>query len=389
MAELSNWVFWSAVAMLCYVYGGFTLLVAVYGRLRNRPVHKRAITPHLSLIVAAHNEERCIRQKIDNCLTLDYPPEALEVIIASDGSEDATEAIVSAHDDPRVFLLAYPRRGKIHALNDSVPRAAGEILVFSDANTLLDTQALKKLAANFADPEVGGVCGNQGYRARAGSDSSGAGERLYWSFDKWLKKQQTRCGSIVAADGALYAVRRELYQPPTTASVTDDFAISTGVVARRKRLVFEDEALAWEPETASATLEFRRKVRIVVRGLRGVLMRRALLNPFRYGFYSVVLFSHKVLRRVAPLFLIAALISSAVLAHDSTWFRLACGVQLGFYVLAGLGYLTRAHRAGRSKLLYAPFHYCLLNAAALVALAKVARGVRIERWEPERGRAVG
>jgi cellulose synthase/poly-beta-1,6-N-acetylglucosamine synthase-like glycosyltransferase len=233
------------------------------------------------------------------------------------------------------------------------------------------------------------VCGNQKYQALADSESSGAGERLYWAYDKWLKKQQTRGGNIVAADGAIYAIRRELFESPATAAVTDDFAISTAVVRRGKRLVFEAEALAYEPEADKAAAEFQRKVRIVVRGLRGVLMRRALLNPFRYGFYSIVLFSHKVLRRTAPLFLILAFVSSGILAFGSASFRWFFSLQLLFYGLAGLGFLTRTRGAGRLKLLYAPFHYCLVNGAALVALVKVLRGTRIETWQPQRRRAVG
>jgi cellulose synthase/poly-beta-1,6-N-acetylglucosamine synthase-like glycosyltransferase len=389
MATLGAWVFWSTTAALFYIYGGFALLLAAVGRLRNRTVRKRPMTPRISMIVAAYNEESQIRRKIENSLDLDYPEDALELIVGSDGSSDATEAIVTGCSDPRVHLYAFPRRGKIHVLNDCVPRACGTILIFSDANTLLDRQALKQLARNFADPAVGGVCGNQVYRKQHGSESSGAGERLYWSYDKWLKAQQTRCGSIVAADGAIYAIRRELYQPPPTAAVTDDFAISTGVVEQGMRLVFESEALAYEPETQRAHEEFGRKVRIVVRGLRGVIMRRRLLNPFRYGFYSLVLFSHKVLRRLAPLFLLGLFASSALLAPSGDLFRVALSGQVAFYLLAGVGYVARGQKIGHSRLLSAPFHYCLVNGAALVALVKLMRGTHIERWQTQRRSTVG
>ncbi len=389
MEPLWRGIFWGAGVALVYATFGFALLVAAYGFVRKRKVDQKPVTPRISLIVAARNEERQIRAKIENSLALDYPAEALEILIGSDGSEDATEAHVRSYDDPRVRLLTFPRRGKIHVLNDCVVQARGELLVFSDANTHLDPQALRRLARNFADPTVGGVCGNQLYRKRGGSESTGAGERLYWSYDKWLKRQESRSGSIVSADGALYAVRRALYEPPSTQAATDDFMISTAVVARGRRLVYEPEALAWEPETARAAQEFRRKVRIIVRGLCGVVARRALLNPFRYGFYAVVLFSHKVLRRLVPLFLIALFTSSAALAQGSGSFRAILGLQIVFYALAVLGAITRAQRAGRWKLLYAPFHYCLLNGAALVALLQLARGVRIERWEPERGGAAG
>ena len=389
MNTLSIWAFWLAAAVLGYIYVGFALLVYTHGRWRHREIVKRPITPRISMIVAAHNEAGQIGQKVDNCLALDYPAEALEVIIGSDGSDDDTERIVARRTDPRVRLLVFPRRGKTHVLNGCVPVSRGELLVFSDANTHLDRAALRNLARNFADPSVGGVCGNQLYRASPGGESSGAGERLYWAYDKWLKRQQTRGGSIVAADGAIYAIRRHLYQPPPTAAVTDDFAISTGVVERGWRLVYENEAFAYEPATEKAGAEFHRKVRIIVRGLHGVALRRRLLNPFRYGFYSIVLFSHKVLRRAAALFLLLLLAASVVLARGDDFYVAALVLQLLFYLLAGAGYMTRARRVGRTKWLYAPFHYCLLHGAALVAFGKLLRGTRIETWQPQRRRVVG
>jgi hypothetical protein len=240
------------------------------------------------------------------------------------------------------------------------------------------------LARNFADPEVGGVCGNQMHGRSPGRDSSGDGERLYWSYDKRLKVLESATGSIVSADGAIYAIRRSLYRRPESDAVTDDFAISTAVIAQGYRLVFEPEAIAWEPPAGAARLEFDRKVRIMTRGLRGVLLRRALLNPFRYGFYAVVLASHKALRRLAPVFLLILLVASLAAARDGAVYRGAAVAQGVFYALAGAGGLLKGTRFGRHKLLCAPFFYCLANSAALVALTKILRGRRIERWSPQR-----
>ncbi len=376
-------VFWASVLILAYTYAGFPVLVAFWGILRRMRVRQEEVTPTVSVVVAAYNEEDVIADKLRNCLALDYPAEALEIIVASDGSDDRTEGIVAGFADPRLQLLALPRRGKIHALVDAVARARGEILVFSDANTMLHPQALHKLMRNFADVTVGGVCGNQVHVKNRRADSSEGGESLYWSYDKWLKGMQTRTGSIVAADGALYAIRRNLFRMPERTAVTDDFAISTAVVQQKRRLVFEPEALGFEPATGAAGREFRRKVRLMNRGMRGVLLRRELLNPFRYGFYSVILFSHKVVRRLAPIFLLTLLASNLALTHRR-FYAVTAVLQLCFYLLAAAGGLLRSRRAGRQKLLSIPFFYCLANAAALVALAGLVRGEQIERWQPQR-----
>lgn len=384
MAETAVIVFWLMAALLLYVYGGFTLLVVIVAQWRRRTVRQQDITPRLSLIIPVWNEEKAIAARLDNALALDYPRELLEIIVPSDGSSDRTEEIVQGYAARGVKLLALPRRGKIHALKDAVRAAGGEILVFSDANSMYERDALRKLARNFADPEVGGVCGNQVYLKNKKADAASAGENMYWSFDKWLKRMESLTGSIVSAHGAIYAIRRSLYQPPASAAVTDDFAISTAVIAQGYRLVFEGEAIAYEEPMPAAEREFSRKVRIMNRGLRGVLLRRRLLNPARYGFYALILFSHKVLRRLVPFFLLVLLAASWLVHARHGFYLFAAVAQTLFYALAGLGYALRRRRLGRLKFFYVPFFYCLANAAALLAIIKLLRGNRIEFWQPQR-----
>lgn len=389
MPDIALVVFWLALAMLFYVYAGFPLLVIAVGRLRNRRVRKEPITPTVSLIIPVWNEERTIAERLENALAQDYPAEALEIIVTSDGSDDRTEAIVAGYESRGVRLLRLPRRGKIYALKDAVAAAKGEILVFSDANSMYERDALRMLARNFADPEVGGVCGNQVYLKARKSDTSSQGERLYWSYDKWVKNMESLTGSIVSAHGAIYAIRRKLYRPPASAAVTDDFAISTVVVEQGYRLVFESEAIAYEEPVPAASREFGRKVRIMNRGLRSVILRKRLLNPFRHGFYSLELFSHKVLRRLVPFFLLVLLVGSALSSPRSDFYLVAAVAQTSFYVMAGVGYLLRHHRLGRLKILYVPFFYCLANAAALIAIIKLVRGSRVELWQPQRQGSTG
>ncbi len=384
MSDITLLGFWLTLAALVYVYAGFPLLVVTVGRLRRQEVKKKPITPAMSLIIAAYNEEKSIGARLENALALDYPTKALEMIVVSDGSTDQTAAIVEGYADRGVRLLRLPRSGKIPALNAGVTHATGEVLVFSDANSMYHRQALRKLARNFADPEVGGVAGNTAYTIPEESESSSRGEDLYWNYDTWLKELESQSGSVVSAHGGMYAIRRELYQPIPDPAVTDDFAISTAVIEQGKRLVFESEALSYEAAVPEAGREFRRRTRLMTRGLRGLLLRKRLLNPFRYGFYSLVLFSHKVLRRLLPVALLILLASSAALSRSGTLYLVATAGQVAFYSVAGIGYLLRRTRFGQQKYLYIPFFYCMANAAALVAVAKLIRGERIAQWQPQR-----
>lgn len=377
-------IFWLSIALLVYVYAGFGALVILVGAIRNRQVRKQAIEPRVSLLIAAYNEQESIRQRLENIFQLDYPHDRIEIIVASDGSDDATEEIVASYASRGVRLLSLPRRGKIHALNAAAAAATGELLVFSDANSMFERQALRVLVANFADPQVGGVGGNTVYTEQIGCESISTGENLYWNYDKWLKEMESRTGSIVSAHGAIYAIRRELYQHLTETAVTDDFAISTMVIEQGYRLVFEKNARAYEVAIPATEREFGRKVRMMTRGLRAVMLRKKLLNPLRFGFYSLVLFTHKLLRRLVSLALISLFISSLFLASSGPFYWFFALGQIVFYLLAALGYIFRQRPIGRWRLLYIPFFYCLANIAAIIAVINVIRGRQISRWQPHR-----
>jgi cellulose synthase/poly-beta-1,6-N-acetylglucosamine synthase-like glycosyltransferase len=377
-------VLWLSLALLVYAYAGFPLLLMVAATLRPRRVKQGAVTPSITLIIAAYNEEDCIAERLDNALAADYPADALEIIVASDGSTDGTERIVQEYTHRRVRLLSLPRRGKIAALDDAVRHARGTVLVFSDANTVVARDALRAIARNFADPSVGGVVARTAYQIEGDGESSRRGENLYWRYDTWLKELESNIGSVVSAHGGLYAIRRDLYQAPVDGAVTDDFIISTAVIAQGCRLVFERDARAWELPVATAKREFSRRVRLMTRGMRGVARRRTLLNPARYGVYSVVLFTHKVVRRLLFLPLICLLASTALLAGDHPLYAVALALQLTFIGLAALGFVVRGTRFGELKLLYVPFFFGLANFAAALAFVRFLRGERIVSWQPQR-----
>ncbi len=372
-------IFWGGAATLAYSTVGFPLVVLVRGALFRRDHRSAPITPTVSLIVSAHNEADAIGLKLDNLLELDYPPDRVEIIVASDGSDDGTNLLVSGYEPRGVRLLELPRLGKARALNAAVEQAEGEIVVFSDANSLFAPGSLRALVAPFADPAVGGVAGDQRYLPADGA----LGERSYWDYDRVLKIYESRAGNVISATGAIYAIRRDLFEPVPEA-VTDDFVISTGVIERGRRLVFAPDAIAYEPVSASNRAEFGRKVRIMTRGFRSVIERRALLDPRRHGFYAVQLFSHKVLRRLMALPLAAVALGSLTLAREGRVYRAALVAQLGFYAAATVGLVAREPRLRRHPAFALPAFFCLVNWAALVAALNVVRGRRIDRWEPAR-----
>jgi cellulose synthase/poly-beta-1,6-N-acetylglucosamine synthase-like glycosyltransferase len=382
---MNRTIFVLASALVGYTYVLFPALVLLRARLRPRPHRSAPITPPVSVIVAARNEARSIDAKLANLLTLDYPQDRLQVVVAADGCDDGTDAAASAYGDGRVRVLSLPRVGKASALNAAVGVATGEILVFSDANSLYARDALRALVAPFADPDVGAVAGDQRYVADHAEAAVASGERVYWDLDRAIKRAESRGGNAVSATGAIYAVRRELFSP-APAGVTDDFATSTAVITHGKRLVFAPEAIAFEPVARSGADEFARKVRVMTRGLNAVVARHELLDPRRYGFYALQLLSHKVLRRLMALPLAALALTAAVEARRSRAFRALAAAQGVVYGLGTAGLLLRRAGGGwRSRVVALPAYFCLVNGASLAALWNVVRRREIDRWEPRRG----
>jgi biofilm PGA synthesis N-glycosyltransferase PgaC len=373
-------VFVVSLAVCLYIYFGYPALLWLLSRVRPRPVARGDALPSVSLVVALHNEAAVIDEKIANCRALDYPDDMLEVVFVSDGSTDETNARVRAAAGRTIRLVEIERGGKARALNEGVAAARGEIVVFTDANNDLERGAVRMIVRNFADPEVGGVCGNKRLRARGG-DTTGEGENLYWRYDKWQKKLESAIGSIFAADGTLYAVRRSLYVPIEDPAQADDIAISTRVVLQGSRLVWEDDAVAWEDAPAEGTAEFRRKVRVTNHSVRALLVLGSAL--FTSGFYSVELLSHKLVRHLIPFFLIPLFVSNAVLAVTrGGLFTLLLAGQIAFYLAAIAGGALRDTRIGRSKPLYVPYYFCLVNTAALFGVASIVLGKRHTVWAP-------
>lgn len=385
---MSRALFWACAALLAYSYALFPFFVLLRGRASPRRVGKADITPSVSLIIAAHNEAARIGAKLDSLERLDYPMELLELIVASDGSTDATAEVVKQRGRvgglSNVQVLDLPRVGKAGALNAAVAQARGEILAFSDANAVLAPSSLRSLVRSFADPEVGGVAGNQVYVKGIASAGTATGEKSFWSIDRAMKDAQSRSGNAIAATGSLYAVRRDLFQP-VAEGVTDDLFVSLSVIDAGRRLVFEPDAIAFEMTAKSSSIEYGRKVRIMTRGLRGLSLRPHLLNPRRTGFYALDLISRKLLMRLMAVPLLLLALTSAQLARSSRFFRLVLLMQATAYTLGGAGFILADRRLGRYRLLALPAYFCLVQVASVHATWNVLRKRTYDRWEPERG----
>lgn len=377
---------------LAYIFVGYPFIIAVLARARPRPVKRKPCALSVTVLIPAHNEGAVIREKILNVASAEYPGELMEVIVLSDGSTDDTVEVAHrtieemgrhGSEVPQVRLFNLPRLGKARTLDAGANAAQGEILVFTDANVEWQTDALRRLVENFADGWVGGVCGEKRHRPTAGP--TGRGEGLYWRYENALKRMESELGSTVAADGALYAIRRHLYVPIDNPASADDMAISMRVVLQGYRLVCEPRAVAIESAPEDTLGEFGRKVRITNHSMRALLS----LGPqlLTSGLYSFQLVSHKLLRHLSPLFLasLAAATLAAVVLDPAPWIWGLLLGQLAFWGLAFLGHALRKRSLASSGPVAATHHFALMQGAALAGLGSLLRGDRPVAWQPRGG----
>lgn len=375
-------LFWISVAAILYAYAGYPILVWLVALLRERPVRKEIqkpdILPRVSIVIACHNEQHIIERRIKNLLECDYPVELMEIVVVSDGSTDLTTEVVRRYTTGNVNLLSYlNRRGKATALNIGVKAASGEIIVFADARQSFERAAIKELISNFADQSVGAVSGEL-VLDTAGNSSVGEGVGLYWTYEKWIRKSESRAGSTIGATGAIYAIRRTLWCPLPESTILDDVYTPMSIALGGHRVVFEEKARAHDLTTESAGREFSRKVRTLTGNYQLCQLMPRLLVPnslLLFQFYS-----HKLMRLVSPIFFLILFASNLFLAAYSSGssqflYQVAFGGQLLFYVgvLAG-GYLLKRNR--KVRLLNFAYVFSLMNAAALVGLFYFVLGKR-------------
>jgi glycosyltransferase involved in cell wall biosynthesis len=369
-------VFWASVALIVYTHVGYPLLLAALARLRRRPLWRPADLPHVSLVVAAHDEHDTIEHKVRNSLELDYPPERLEVIVASDGSTDGTGdlARAAARGDQRVRVMDLERLGKVRAQDAAVDSTSAEILAFSDANALWERDALRALVRPFSDPEVGYVCGRLAYLAADGSNQEG----VYWHYENGVRALESRLASITAGNGAIYAVRREAYlrlDPRTS----HDLSFPFNLVKRGWRAVYEPAARAVERPVATLENEFRRKRRMMSHAWPAVL-GGGLLDPRGYGpLYALEIYSHRGLRYATPFLHTIAFGANLALLGRGDLYLATLAAQLAVIAGALLAPLT----GGRLRLLALCRYYVLMTASLAAGLWDWARRGTPPTWERE------
>lgn len=378
MAEI---VFWLAVGLIVFTYIGYSLVILVLSRVLRNPVIRAPLEPKVTYLITAYNEEKNIAGKLEQTLSLNYPKDKLEIVVASDGSTDRTDEIVKGFDDRGVKLIRVEGRvGKTETQNQAVKQASGEIIIFSDATTRYERSAIRNIVRNYADPSVGAVSGRYEYFNPTGA-AIGTGSILFWKYENLIKTLQTNIKTITGCCGCIYSVRREAYAP-LPADIISDLVEPLKVLEKGYRIVFEPDAIAFEETTEKTKEEFRMRVRVITRGMRGLLYMKKLFNPLRHGFVAFQLFSHKVLRWFIPVFLAVALVSNLFLVGDR-FYNTTLALQLVFYAFAVIGFAAEK-RGVLAKPLTVPLYFMTVNIAAVVAMYRIWKGHKAVTWETAR-----
>jgi len=375
-------VFWAALFLVVYTYLIYPVLLWLLAAGRKMPEYAPLSEwPAVSLIIAAHNEEAVLRAKLENALAMDYPVERLDIIVVSDASTDDTDRIAAEFAERGVRLHRQEvRGGKTEAQNAGVRLARGQFLAFSDANSMYASSALKRLLAPFADERIGCVCGELQY-ANPDEQGAGKGEGLYWRYEQFLKRRESLISSALGANGAIYALRRELFVE-LRGDIISDFVAPLGAWRRGFRIAYEPKAVATEYSSVHFGDEFRRRRRIVSRSLYGLWTEAGVLNPFAHFFFAFQMFSHKLLRWFVPVWLLVVLAVNIPLATDE-YYGILLALQVAFYGLAALGLLL-PERLGRHWLFYVPTYFTATNWGTLLGLLSFLMGRRHRVWQPAR-----
>ena len=382
-------LFWVSLLVVFYTYAGYGLLLfGIISLKRMMPAKKGFIKneisqklPELTVIIAAYNEEKYIEKKLTNTFELSYPSELLYVMVVTDGSTDLTPQLVEKYPNVQHFFLP-ERKGKIAAVDRIMPHVSTPVVVFTDANTEVNQDALLNIARHFNNPEVGAVAGEKRILVKAEDEASSAGEGFYWKYESALKKWDSELKTVVGAAGELFALRTELYPEIPLDTIIEDFYTTLTIAKEGYRVVYEPEAYAMERGSASVKEELKRKVRIAAGGIQSIVRLAPLLNVFRYGWTSFQYISHRVLRwTVTPFALITLFVVSGLLAWQGIPFYIvAFAGQIVFYMLAIVG-KQMASRSIKRKIFFIPYYFCMMNYAVIAGILRYLRGNQSVVWE--------
>ncbi|PPK52732.1 glycosyltransferase family 2 protein [Marinobacter persicus] len=367
-----------------YVYVGYPAMLWLLTRRRTfRPARQSDMTPPLTLIISCYNEAAVIHDKLVNALSLDYPVEQLQILVVSDGSDDGTDEIVRTFADQGVQLIRQEGRlGKTMGLNLAMEQARGELVVFSDANAMYAPDALRMLVRHFADPAVGYAVGAALY-TDSDTGASARSENLYWRYELAIKQMETRLHSVVGGDGAIYAIRRALWQPLQSKDI-NDFVNPLQIIALGYRGVFDPEARCFEETAGHFEGEIARKERIVNRSIRGLMRVKVTMNPFRVGVFAWQVVSHKLLRWLIPVFLLVAAVGSVLLAMAGVLvFQWLAIFMVACLLLAAAGMLVR-DKNRLPGLVSVPYYFAMVNLYALRGILRALSGETQVTWASAR-----
>jgi cellulose synthase/poly-beta-1,6-N-acetylglucosamine synthase-like glycosyltransferase len=372
-----EYIFAASLFLIFHAYFGYPLTLAILRKFRRTTVMKTPIEPPVTLIITACNEEKRIREKLENTIELNYPREKLQVFVASDGSTDETNEIVRGYAGKGIDLLPFPeRRGKENAQKDAVLHATGEVIVFSDVATRLDPYGLREIIANFADPSIG--CVSSVDRV-IGRDGKPCGEGFYVKYEMWLRDLESQVNSLVGLSGSFFAARSEVCRD-FSGEMQSDFRTVLNSMRLGLRGVSDPDSIGYYQDISDNKKEFDRKVRTVLRGLTVFFHSLEFLTPLRYGLFSYQYFCHKLLRWLVPLFLFVALTANVALSMDSVGFSILLLLHISFYGIAAHGWMAKSPPS--QAVLKIPMYFVTVNVAILVAWWRYATGKRMVMWAP-------
>jgi len=384
-----SWIeilFWIMLLLVFYTYLGYGIVLFVLLQIKRLFKRKKELIltddelPHITLLVAAYNEEDYVAKKVENTRSLDYPAEKLHQMWVTDGSDDKTPQLLAAYPDVKV-LHKPERAGKIAAMNRAVKYVDTAIVVFSDANTLLGHESMRRIATMFADPKTGCVSGEKRIFNAEHEAASAAGEGLYWKYESTLKRWDAELYSAVGAAGELFAIRTELFNEVEPDTLLDDFIISLRVAMQGYKIDYDPEAYAIESASANVKEELKRKIRIAAGGIQSVVRLYPLLNFFKYGLLSFQYISHRVLRwTVTPVALILLFVLNIALAFSSSFFMIVLGLQILFYLMALVGWVLESKKM-KSKILFVPYYFFIMNYAVFMGIGRYLKKTQSVNWE--------
>ena len=387
MATALTILFWTLISLAVYAYAVYPLLIAAIARLkRNRPQPPLPDQlPHVTLFVTAFNEEQFVDEKIANSHALDYPSDRLHLVWVTDGSDDNTNQLLSKYPDVKVFFEP-ERRGKVHAMKRGLQLIDTDIVIFTDANTMLSPESVKEMVRLFENPQIGCVAGEKRISSDDRQNAASSGEGAYWRYESWIKRNDAAAGSAIGAAGELFAMRRSLYQPISDNTLLDDFEISLRIALTGYKIGYSPRACAIERPSANIAEEMKRKVRIAAGSFQTMLRLGGLFNIFRHPMLTFQYVSHKVLRWVIvplamvliiPLNVYLCTINSFSISNIYTW---TLAAQALFYAASFIGFALQNKKLNASWI-YIPYYFFLANKAMWLGFWRFCRNTQSVNWE--------